>query len=168
MALDNLLTHLITHLIHRIDNQMAMRFTREAKKYGINAQAWRILSALLERDDQRVGELARNTAIELSTLSHFFKGMGRDGLIKRRRIDDDQRSVEVFLTPAGRALTEKVAPLGKAHEQAALAGFSEDEAQTLKALLKRVADNINAQDNRRVQDDAPGALVPPASEADDR
>ncbi len=168
MAVDDMLTHLITHLIHRIDNQMAMRFTREAKKYGINAQAWRVLSALLERDDQRVGELARNTAIELSTLSHFFRGMDRDGLIKRRRIDEDLRSVEVLLSHAGRALAEKVAPLGKAHKQAALAGFSEDEAQTLKALLMRVADNIDAQDNRPAQDDASGALVPPASEADDR
>ncbi len=162
------LKNLLPHLIHRNENQMTARFNRQARKYGVNAQAWRVLSALLAVDEQRVGELAGNTAIELSTLSHFFRGMGRDGLIKRRRIDDDQRSVEVFLTPAGRALADKVAPLGKAHKQAALAGFSEDEAQTLKALLKRVADNINAQDNRRVQDDAPGALVPPASEADDR
>ncbi len=164
MALD----HLLTHLTHRIDNQMAKRFNREARKYSINAQAWRVLWALLEKDHQRVGELARNTAIELSTLSHFLTGTGRDGLVKRRRIDDDQRSVEVFLTPAGRALAEKAAPLGKAHEQAALARFNEDEAHMLKALLMRVADNIDAQDNRRVQDDAPGALVPPASEADDR
>ena len=39
MALD----HLLTHLTHRIDNQMAKRFNREARKYSINAQAWRVL-----------------------------------------------------------------------------------------------------------------------------
>jgi DNA-binding MarR family transcriptional regulator len=70
-------------------------------------------------------------------------------------VGDDQRSVEVCLTPAGRALTEKVAPLAMAHERAALAGFDEDEARTLKALLRRVAENVEGQENASTRYDAP-------------
>lgn len=149
------LENLLPHLIHRNENQMTARFNRQARKYGVNAQAWRVLSALLADDDQRVGELAGNTAIELSTLSHLLTRMGRDGLVKRRRVGGDQRSVAVCLTPAGRALTEKVAPLAMAHERVALAGFDDNEARTLKALLRRVARNVEEQDNLPTQDDAP-------------
>ena len=149
------LENLLPHLIHRNENQMTARFNRQARKYGVNAQAWRVLSALLAVDDQRVGELAGNTAIELSTLSHLLTRMGRDGLVRRHRVGDDQRSVEVCLTPAGRALTEKVAPLAMAHERAALAGFDEDEARTLKALLRRVAENVREQDHAPAPDREP-------------
>ncbi len=149
------LENLLPHLIHRNENQMTARFNRQARKYGVNAQAWRVLSALLAADDQKVGELAGNTAIELSTLSHLLTRMGRDGLVKRRRVGNDQRSVAVCLTPAGRALTEKVAPLAMAHERVALAGFDDDEARTLKALLRRVAENVEEQNNSPTQYDAP-------------
>jgi DNA-binding MarR family transcriptional regulator len=81
--------------------------------------------------------------------------MGRDGLVRRRRVGNDQRSVAVCLTPAGRALAEKVAPLAEANERVALAGFDEDEARTLKALLRRVAENVEGQENASTQYDAP-------------
>ncbi len=149
------LENLLPHLIHRNENQMTARFNRQARKYGVNAQAWRVLSALLAADDQKVGELAGNAAIELSTLSHLLTRMGSDGLVKRRRVGNDQRSVAVCLTPAGRALTEKVAPLAMEHERVALAGFDDDEARTLKALLRRVAENVEEQDNSPTQYDAP-------------
>ena len=138
---------LLPQLIHRSDSQMTVRFNREAKKFGINAQAWRVLAALLEADGHKVGELAAATAIELSTLSHLLTRMGSNGLVKRRRTGSDHRSVIVSLTPAGRALAEKVAPLAAQSEEAALEGFDEKEAEILKSMLRRVSDNIKTNGN---------------------
>ena len=137
------LEELLPQLIHQSDSRMTMQFNREAKKYGINAQAWRVLAALLGEDDQKVGGLAVATGIEFSTLSHLLTRMGGSGLVKRRRTGSDHRSVIVGLTPAGLALAEKVAPLAARSEQLALEGFDEKEAQILKSMLKRVSDNIN-------------------------
>ena len=137
------LDELLPQLIHQSDSRMTVQFNREAKKYGINAQAWRVLAALLGEDDQKVGGLAVTTGIELSTLSHLLTRMGGSGLVKRRRTGSDHRSVMVGLTPAGLALAEKVAPLAAQSEQLALEGFDEKEAQILKSMLKRVSDNIN-------------------------
>ena len=135
---------LLPQLIHRSGSQMTVHFNREAKKFGINAQAWRVLEALLEADGRKVGDLALATSIELSTLSHLLTRMGQSGLIKRRRTGADHRTVIVNLTPAGRALAEKVAPLATRSEQLALEGFDREEARLLKSLLKRVVDNIEA------------------------
>lgn len=145
MTLDDLLPQ----LIYRSDSQMTVHFNREAKKFGINAQAWRVLAALLKGDGQKVGELAVATSIELSTLSHLLTRMGGSGLVKRRRTGSDHRSVIVGLTPAGRALAEKVAPLAARSEEMALEGFDAKEAQILKSMLKRVFDNIKTTENGR-------------------
>ncbi len=141
------LEELLPQLIHQSDSRMTMQFNRDAKKYGINAQAWRVLAALLGEDDQKVGGLAVATGIEFSTLSHLLTRMGGSGLVKRRRTGSDHRSVIVGLTPAGLALAEKVAPLAARSEQLALEGFDEKEAQILKSMLKRVSDNIKTNGN---------------------
>lgn len=142
----------LPQLIHRNENQMSARFNRLAKRYGVNAQAWRVLGALLDTDDQRVGDLAKHTGIELSTLSHMLTRMGQSGLVKRRRVSEDQRTMLVWLAPAGRALAEKIIPLAEANEQTALDGFSKDEAKLLKALLRRVAKNMEDQEKLAHQD----------------
>ncbi len=132
----------LPQLVHRNDKQITARFNRMARKFGVNAQAWRVLGALLDIDDQRVGDLAEHTGIELSSLSHLLTRMGQQGLVKRRRVSDDQRTMLVWLAPAGRALAEKIVPLAAANEQIALNGFSKDEAKVLKALLRRVTKNM--------------------------
>lgn len=141
------LDELLPQLIYQSDSHMTVQFNREAKKYGINAQAWRVLAALLGTDSQKVGALATTTGIELSTLSHLLTRMGGSGLVKRRRTGSDHRSVIVGLTPAGLALAEKVAPLAERSEEVALDGFDEKETRILKSMLKRVSDNIKTNGN---------------------
>lgn len=137
----------LPQLIHRSGNQMTVRFNREAKKFGINAQTWRVLASLLEADGQKVGMLAETTSVELSTLSHLLTRMGQNGLVKRKRMGEDHRSVTLTLTPAGRALAEKIAPLAARNEEQALDGFDEEEARVLKSLLKRVVENVEAMND---------------------
>ena len=45
--------------------------------------------------------------------------MQRDGLVTRVRPDDDQRSLHVGLTDAGRALYDRLAPRAAYYEQVA-------------------------------------------------
>ncbi|MHA1569817.1 MAG: MarR family winged helix-turn-helix transcriptional regulator [Alphaproteobacteria bacterium] len=142
----------LPQLIHQSDSQMTVQFNREVKKYGINAQAWRVLAALLGEDGRKVGELAAATGIELSTLSHLLTRMGGSGLVKRRRTGSDHRSVIVGLTPAGLALSEKVAPLAARSEELALEGFDEKEARILISMLKRVSDNIKPNGSVRARE----------------
>jgi len=137
----------LPQLIHQSDTELTLRFNRLARSLGVNAQAWRVLAALVDRNEQRVGELAECTTIELSTLSHLLTRMSSSGLIRRRRTGEDQRSVIVSVTSEGRRVAQELEPLAAHHEEIALEGFAEDEARALKAMLRRVSENIRSYAN---------------------
>ena len=54
--------------------------------------------------------------------------------------------MRVHLTAAGRSLTERIIPLAEHYETVALSGFSAEEAALLKAMLRRLHDNMDQLD----------------------
>jgi len=56
----------------------------------------------------RMAELAGFLGLERSTLSGLVDRAERRGLLARARSGDDGRAVEVFMTPAGLQLAERV------------------------------------------------------------
>nr|WP_277395016.1 MarR family winged helix-turn-helix transcriptional regulator [Magnetospirillum aberrantis] len=103
---------------------------------------WRVMAALLDEGEQRLGDLARLTAIELSTLSRIAAAMEARNLVTRRRSGQDARAVIIALTPEGRAKTESIVPRAMDWESMAVAGMTEDEVRVLKGLLQRLYGNV--------------------------
>lgn len=139
----------VPYLLNRAGARIAASFTEVVRGYGITLPMWRVLAALNESDGQRMGELARHTSIDASTLSRVVDGMEQRGIARRTRQDGDARSVTVHATPEGSALTARIVPMALSYEEVALAGFDEREAKLLKQLLKRVFDNMDALDEER-------------------
>lgn len=135
---------LVPHLLNRAGVTLAHSFSRELDRFGISLPMWRVMAALLEDGEQRLGDLARITSIELSTLSRIAAAMQGRGLVTRRRSGQDARAVLVALTPEGREQAETIVPLAVDWENAAVAGMSEDEVRTLKGLLHRMCGNMVA------------------------
>ncbi|MCA1908666.1 MAG: MarR family transcriptional regulator [Magnetospirillum sp.] len=121
-------------------------FSRELDRFGITLPMWRVMSALLDEGEQRLGDLSRITAIELSTLSRITASMDRAGLVNRRRSGEDARAVLITLSKDGRRMAEAIVPKALQWESAAIAGMSEDEVRTLKGLLQRIYGNVEGQD----------------------
>ncbi|MGE4281231.1 MAG: MarR family winged helix-turn-helix transcriptional regulator [Magnetospirillum sp.] len=121
-------------------------FSRELDRFGITLPMWRVMSALLDEGEQRLGDLSRITAIELSTLSRITASMDRAGLVNRRRSGEDARAVLITLSKEGRRMAEAIVPKALQWESAAIAGMSEDEVRTLKGLLQRIYGNVEGQD----------------------
>jgi DNA-binding MarR family transcriptional regulator len=69
---------------------------------------YRVLVELAARGPQRVLDLAVVLAVDASTASRMCERLVRKGLVYRRRLSTDRRSVRVSLTPAGRQLVEEV------------------------------------------------------------
>lgn len=67
------------------------------------------LTALWAKDDQTVGEIGRQVQLESNTLTPLFKRLEAQGLVNRRRDEDDERQVRIQLTEAGRAMQERAA-----------------------------------------------------------
>ena len=134
----------LPYLLNRAGVRIGMAFTGELARYEIALPEWRILASLLGREWQSVSELAAHTSAELSRASRLVAGLERRGLLKRKASGADARAVELALTVKGRALAMQVAPIAQLYERVALAGMDAEEVATLKRLLVKVYQNMDA------------------------
>ncbi|MEV6872540.1 MarR family transcriptional regulator [Amycolatopsis sp. NPDC051128] len=66
-----------------------------------------VMLALWEQDDRLVKELGAELSLDSGTLSPLLKRLDAAGLVLRNRQADDERSVRISLSDAGKALREK-------------------------------------------------------------
>jgi homoprotocatechuate degradation regulator HpaR len=96
-------------LLHARESVIA-RFRPVLNAHGVTEQQWRVVRALLERgplEQRQVGEVCR---ISSPSLAGVLARMDDLGLVKRERLEADQRRVKVSLTAKSRALAAKLAP----------------------------------------------------------
>jgi MarR family transcriptional regulator, organic hydroperoxide resistance regulator len=134
----------VPYLLGRAGVTLSHNFSRELDRFSVSLPMWRVMSALLDEGEQRLGDLARITAIELSTLSRITAAMETKGLVSRRRSGQDARAVLIDLTLDGRRTSEAIVPHALDYESSAIAGMSAEEVQTLKGLLQRLYGNLAA------------------------
>jgi MarR family transcriptional regulator, organic hydroperoxide resistance regulator len=136
------LTDAFPYLLNRVGVRMGELFSRRLERYGVTLPMYRVMAALREQGDRRVGELAEVTSIEFSTASRLVGAMMRKGLVSRRRPDANARTVEINLTAKGRTLVEKLIPLAALHEEVSLRSFRTDRIAELKRDLLKVYQNL--------------------------
>lgn len=134
----------LPYLLNRAGAKIADAFGKVTRQHDISLQMWRVLAALNQQDGQTVGSLAATTSIETSTLSRLLDQMQKKRLLLRQRDSDDQRSVTIHRTQAAQAITEKLIPVALAYESKALMGLTRGEEKTLKAMLRRLYQNLDA------------------------
>lgn len=152
---DYQLTEAFPYLLNRVGVRMGELFSRHIAPHGLTLPMYRVMAALRERTALGLGELATITTVELSTLSRLVGTMSRQGLVSRRRVPGNARTVEISLTPPGRRLLETLIPTAVMHEDQALRGFSAEEAARLRGALLRVYDNLAAFDAAAPPDTKP-------------
>ena len=85
-----------------------------------------------------MGAIAESQSVGRSTITSSITLLEKKGYCVREHQGDDRRSVYVRLTPAGQALIEEVFPIFNRHEKEFTACLTDDEAQTLTHLLRKV------------------------------
>jgi len=137
-------SHSLPYLLARLGVRMGELFARELKRDDLTLSMYRVLAFLAEENGvRRLGDLADLTVMEMSTLSRLAATMQRDGLVTRVRPENDQRSLHLGLTDAGRALYARLAPRAAYYEQVATGDFSAAEIEALKATLNTIYGNVD-------------------------
>lgn len=85
----------------------------------------------------RQGHLARQLMIKRAHMTKMVQAMEDAGLVRRTVPDDDRRSVELWLTPAGQRRAADLAPLLAGHEAQSATRLTKREEEQLKRLLKK-------------------------------
>jgi MarR family transcriptional regulator, organic hydroperoxide resistance regulator len=103
-----------------------------------------VLLCLWERDRVTVREIGDALRLDYGTLSPLLKRMEAAGIVRRERRPDDERAVEVSLTPAGRAMEERAREFPSVVIGAT--GLADDEVVTLRRSLQDLSVAMEAAD----------------------
>jgi DNA-binding MarR family transcriptional regulator len=123
---------------------MGELFSRRIAGHGVTLPMYRVMAALWEKGDQRLGDLAAMTSIEISTLSRLISAMKRKGLVSRKRLEDNGRTVAINLTAKGRKLVDELIPIAMQFEDVAVSDFPKNGVSDLKATLKQIYDSLGS------------------------
>ena len=107
---------------------------------------WRVMAALWENGDRRLGDIAARTSIDISTLSRLLGTLQRKKFIVRRRSGKDGRALSVSLTEKGRAMTERIIPIASHYEEVATRGMKQIDLERLKKMLIKLFSNMHVFD----------------------
>ena len=108
---------------------------------GLTYPQYLVMLLLWESDNQTVGQLGHRLALDSGTLSPLLKRLTAAGLVTRHRRVEDERSVSIALTDAGRALQAKAVAINE--EMIGAIAFCSDEFDELKAQLRTVTERVN-------------------------
>jgi DNA-binding MarR family transcriptional regulator len=131
-------------MLNRVGVQMGELFSRRIASFGVTLPMYRVMAALWERGDQRLGDLAAMTTIEISTLSRLVGEMKRRGLVSRTRLKDNGRTVAINLAPRGRSLVEELIPIAIHFEEVAVRDFPSKNISDLKAVLEEIYQSLKS------------------------
>jgi MarR family transcriptional regulator, organic hydroperoxide resistance regulator len=138
------LTDSLPYLLNRVGVRMGDFFSRRIAGFGVTLPMYRVMAALWEKGDQRLGDLADMTSIEISTLSRLVGTMKRKGLVSRKRLEDNARTVAINLTAKGKALVEELIPIAMQFEDIAVRNFPKHGLSDLKSTLSQIHDSLGS------------------------
>ena len=107
---------------------------------GLTYPQYLVMMLLWESDNQTVGQLGSRLALDSGTLSPLLKRLTAAGLVTRNRRAEDERSVAISLTDAGRALRQRAEEVSG--EMICALDLDREEFAELKAKLELVTDRV--------------------------
>lgn len=134
----------VGYLMRRTVGVMAQEIERRMEPYGLTNAQWMPLMKLHMGHAAAVAELARTCEMDAGAMTRLLDRLEAKGLVRRVRSPDDRRVVNLELTPEGREAAKTIPEVLSTLQNQCLAGFTEDEWQTLKGLLRRVLANAQA------------------------
>lgn len=146
----------LPYLVHCVGSRIAEGFEDDFADAGVSLPEWRALSILYEFGPQTMGDIARRTSINASTMTRLIGQMEKRGLVKRERPLGNQRTVYVRILTDGRKKVEYLIPRVIDYETGLSECFSPAELQTFKALLTKFFLSLTAEPPSTEDNDTEG------------
>lgn len=133
----------VGYLMRRILALLSQDIEREMEPTGLTNAQWAPIFKLYLGHASTVAELARECDHDAGSMTRLLDRLEAKELCQRVRSTDDRRVVNIELTPAGVAAAQDIPVILSKVQNDYLAGFSEEEWQTLRGYLRRML--VNAQ-----------------------
>lgn len=137
----------LPYLLNRVTSHINLAWRAVIRPCGLTVRRWQVLSVLSLFDGSRVGSIADMSGSGQAPLSRVIDQMERDGLVERRRAGEDNRAVEVWMTPSGRQLYESLLPLAERFVSALVSSIPAGQAAVMMTTLNGMLENIDTAVN---------------------
>ena len=126
--------------LYAASRAMTARYRPLLDAIGLTYPQYLVMLLLWEEDNQNVGQLGARLSLDSGTLSPLLKRLTTAGLVTRHRRVEDERSVAIALTDAGRALRDKADTISE--EIICALDMDRAEFADLKAKLNLVTERV--------------------------
>lgn len=113
---------------------------------GLHAGQIFVLLELNRSDDIKQIDLAGRLGVSAPTVSKMLTGLIEIGLVKRSKIENDARSVRVFITHEGQSMIDKIKDEWHEMETVMLTSLSQAEQIMFYELLKKLYASYKGSD----------------------
>lgn len=128
---------------------MHKRVMNEAQKLGLTAGQPKILEYLLTQEGAEQYRIAKHCEIEPATVGSILNRMEASGLVERRRLGTNRRSLYVYLTEKGRKAALEVEGIFAKAESEALEGIGAEEREKMSWILTEVYKNLSKTEEQK-------------------
>ena len=128
--------------LYAASRAVTARYRPMLEEIGLTYPQYLVMMLLWETDHQTVGQLGSRLALDSGTLSPLLKRLTAAGLVTRHRRVEDERSVSIALTDAGRSLRDRAVRINEAMIGAI--GFPSDEFHDLMDRLRLLTERVNS------------------------
>jgi len=129
------LTDLFGFALYSTSLAMTRLYRGLLQEVGLTYPQYLVMLVLWRQDGLRVSDIGDQLFLNSATLTPLLKRLEAMGMVSRTRATDDERTVVITLTAAGRALRERVAEVPA---QVAAASVSTEEMSELRQRLVRL------------------------------
>ena len=139
----------IGSLIKILSETMGQRVNRDCRGYNLTMQQMKILHFLKGREGRQETsqkDIQDHMRIAHSTVVSILRLMESKDFIKISVSERDKRMKIVTLTGQEESFVQEVIRGGKAMERRLVRGFSEEEQKTLRDYLRRMYENVTAEE----------------------
>lgn len=130
--------------IGRLNYLMSQELNRvlKASEAGITSDQFRLLTHLWNQDGLTQQVLSGQTGRDRGSITRMIDILEKKGIITRIPDQTDRRVNLIYLTKQGRELQPKAIQCAQQVLDKITTGFSEEEKQTFKNLLKKSVENL--------------------------
>lgn len=139
------MSHSFHYLIMAEHSIFQKELLNRLKDTGLTIGQPKVLDYLKDHDGAGQKEIARGCHIEPGTLTTILNRMEDAGLVERRMLNGNRRSLYVFLTGKGKEQLKLVTEAFSGMEKEAFRGISKTERELFMDLMLRVYENISSR-----------------------
>lgn len=107
MATSEFPTIELSRLLYASSRLLIQRIQVTLNEFGLTYPQFLVLSILWEADGLKVHELGKMLNLDSGTLTPLLKKLESQNLLKRKRGEEDERTVSIHLTYPGKSLQSK-------------------------------------------------------------